>query len=191
MEKVKRQGGEMEDDDGGTVKRRKTETVHDGVIDDAYDGGDMMEWLTLDDDAMLELSKLLDPEDPPESFKVRFSDDPYLYSPPVISRSTAYVTINGNEESCGSSFSDLDSSVMASVDIGGSGGVVGGWAKEFGCAWGSDAFGARGWLADADVSETERLVVKDMEDRDGSWLWVNDADQSNDDSVLANFLGEM
>ncbi|KAG1346355.1 hypothetical protein COCNU_06G001840 [Cocos nucifera] len=39
-------------------------------------------------------------------------------------RTTSYVTINGNEESCGPSFSDSASTVMASIDTRGVGGVA-------------------------------------------------------------------
>ncbi|KAL9224259.1 hypothetical protein vseg_000315 [Gypsophila vaccaria] len=73
-----------------------------------------------DDD---ELSKLLDtptcpffvnPDTCPTPCPVKFV--PYPYVSPPVEYSTSYVTINGNEESCGSSFSDTDTSVMASFD---------------------------------------------------------------------------
>ncbi|KAK9697228.1 hypothetical protein RND81_08G023200 [Saponaria officinalis] len=63
--------------------------------------------ISIDND---ELSKLL--ETPP--CPVKFVAYPYI-SPPV-EYSTSYVTINGNEETCGSSFSDTDTSLMASFD---------------------------------------------------------------------------
>ena len=40
---------------------------------------------------------------------------------------SSFVTINGNEESCGPSFSDSGSSVMASIDTGGIPGTAGLW----------------------------------------------------------------
>ncbi|XP_039036551.1 uncharacterized protein LOC120173441 [Hibiscus syriacus] len=80
-------------------------------------------------DAMSELLKLLDESVEYTSssssttcstasygVKVRFSENPYS-SALVFQSSSSYVTINGNEESCGSSFSDSESSVMASVDM--------------------------------------------------------------------------
>ncbi|XP_052183262.1 uncharacterized protein LOC127795543 [Diospyros lotus] len=91
--------------------------------------GEMAAWLLLDieDD---ELSKLLEAEaeGAPPPLAVRFIEDPYSW--PLIFGSS-YITINGNEESCGSSFSDWESSVMASIDVGGTriacgGGVEGG-----------------------------------------------------------------
>ncbi|XAR67164.1 hypothetical protein NMG60_11013624 [Bertholletia excelsa] len=79
---------------------------------------DVETWLCIDDEeAASELAKLLEAEaESPAAAKVRFIDDPY--SSPVIVQSSSYVTINGNEESCGPSFSDWECSVMASVDIG-------------------------------------------------------------------------
>ncbi|KAK2358682.1 hypothetical protein QL285_095846 [Trifolium repens] len=47
---------------------------------------------------------------------VTFINDPYS-SLLVFQFSSSYVTINGNEESCGSSFSDFGTSLMASVDV--------------------------------------------------------------------------
>lgn len=83
------------------------------------DEGDMLAWLNMDDETAIELSKLLDTEfvsSPP--FKVRFSCTPYS-SPEIFQASASYITINSNsDESCGSSFSEPDSSVMASVDLG-------------------------------------------------------------------------
>ncbi|KAL8102572.1 hypothetical protein AgCh_027186 [Apium graveolens] len=83
------------------------------------DEGDMLAWLNTDDETAIELSKLLDTEfvSSPAS-KVKFSCTPYS-SPEIFQASAAYITINSNsDESCGSSFSESDSSVMASVDLG-------------------------------------------------------------------------
>lgn len=183
---VKRQGSEAGDSDA--VKRAKKAAVCD--VGEAGDGEDMMAWLTLDDEAMTEISKLLDSETPQQQgFRVRFIEDPY--SPPVIFQSSAYITINGNEESCGSSFSDLDSSMMASIDMGGVTGVFGGWSKkEKDCAWGPDADEARGWMVESEVLETERLFVNDMYGCDWDNRWVDDGDHT-DDSIWTNFLGDM
>ncbi|CAA7402917.1 unnamed protein product [Spirodela intermedia] len=83
-----------------------------------------------------------------------------------------FVTINGNEESCGPSFSDSASSVMASIDTrgvagaprhgGGSGGGGGAAAGEvrpwlLGPAWGVPAAG-------------EELCVEDVEQSDDGCL---------------------
>ncbi|KAL0646731.1 hypothetical protein Bca4012_045022 [Brassica carinata] len=73
-----------------------------------------------------------------ESFRVRFTDDPYAV-PVVVQSSTGYITINVNEESCGPSFSDRNASAMASVDASGL----------FGCclgsngAWSTDVVGSK------------------------------------------------
>lgn len=47
---------------------------------------------------------------------VKFINDPYS-SLLIFQSSSSYVTINGNEESCGSSFSDFGTSLMASIDV--------------------------------------------------------------------------
>ncbi|XWS72182.1 hypothetical protein CRYUN_Cryun02cG0018200 [Craigia yunnanensis] len=95
---------------------------------------DVMAWLSMEGtetDSMSELLKLLD--DSAEAttsalsstyspttygMRVRFSDNPYS-STLIFQSSFSYITINGNEESCGSSFSESESSVMASVYMGG------------------------------------------------------------------------
>ncbi|KAJ0266930.1 hypothetical protein HA466_0008370 [Hirschfeldia incana] len=67
-----------------------------------------------------------------ESFRVRFTDDPYAV-PVVVQSSTGYITIDVNEESCGPSFSDSNASAMASVDASGL----------FGCCLGSNGAWSR------------------------------------------------
>ncbi|KAL1805249.1 hypothetical protein ACET3Z_028317 [Daucus carota] len=83
------------------------------------DDEDLMAWLNMDDDTAIELSKLLDTEFvAPPPFKVKFSCTPFS-SPEIFQASASYIIINSNSgESCGSSFSDADSSVMASIDLG-------------------------------------------------------------------------
>ncbi|KMS95560.1 hypothetical protein BVRB_007060 [Beta vulgaris subsp. vulgaris] len=71
-----------------------------------------------DDDVAAEqlISTLLaSPPNKTTSFQVKFVSYPYLPLPP-FECSSSYVTINGNEETCGSSFSDTHCSLMASVD---------------------------------------------------------------------------
>lgn len=110
----------------------KTATLDvDLDMDGSGIGEDILAWLseeTLSDDEVM--TKLLDDVDDslnangnlmdPNSnfFKTRFVDDPYSSSTVFQTTPSSYVTINGNEESCGSSFSDWESSVMASVDVG-------------------------------------------------------------------------
>ncbi|KAG8376145.1 hypothetical protein BUALT_Bualt09G0032800 [Buddleja alternifolia] len=131
------------------------------------DDGVMASWLIVDDETAAELSKLLELfETPPPPMKVRFIDDPYS-SPVIFQSSSAYVTINGNEESCGSSFSDADSSVMASVHLG--------TARGFGGAWEVEYAEARDWGMDVDLKV-------DGCDYDG--------DGDEDEAMLVEFLGE-
>ena len=138
------------------------------------DGEDAVAWfLTEENDSEDELLNLLDLEPEKDVVKptsavgkVRFIEDPYS-SLLVFQSSSSYVTINGNEESCGSSFSEWDTSVMASVDMNG--------LKLVGLA----AFGKC----------TEKEGV-----REGGWVSGVGMDGCDgvdwDDEVLARFLGE-
>ncbi|KAL1547765.1 hypothetical protein AAHA92_16082 [Salvia divinorum] len=106
-------------------------------------------WLVVDEETASELSELLDMLEAPPP--VRFIDDPYS-SPVVVQSSSAYVTINGNEESCGSSFSFSDSSVMASVDVGRAATATSAWtladAEARGIGAGEGDVDLGGFLAD-------------------------------------------
>lgn len=104
----------------------------------------MASWFVVDDVTASELSSLLDLFEAPPPPTVMFIDNPYSASV-VFQSSSAYVTINGNEESCGSSFSDSDSSVMASVDLGGAS-----WRRSRG-EWGFDFAVARQWWGEAEM----------------------------------------
>ncbi|XP_062147642.1 uncharacterized protein LOC133856597 [Alnus glutinosa] len=140
----------------------------DGSATDVLGGEDSLAWLSEEDDTVSQLMEVLldgeDDEDAPEKSSVRFVEDPY--ASPLVFRSS-YVTINGNEESCGSSFSDSDSSVMVGI-----GRLLGGSV-----AWGTSEVAAHGW-----VEATESKGSVDGGD-------VFDWDES-DDEVLARFLGE-
>jgi len=109
----------------------------DGSATDVLCGEDSLAWLSEEDDTVSQLMEVLldgeDDEDAPEKSSVRFVEDPY--ASPLVFRSS-YVTINGNEESCGSSFSDSDSSVMVGI-----GRLLGG-----GVALGSSEVAAHGWV---------------------------------------------
>ncbi|KAH6779082.1 hypothetical protein C2S52_010319 [Perilla frutescens var. hirtella] len=130
------------------------------------DGSVVASWLVVDDETASELSKLLDLfEAPPPPLRVRFIENPYS-SPVIFQSSSAFVTINGNEESCGSSYSDSDSSVMASIDVGG--------ARVAGGAWVFDPVEARGDDVDVEL---------------GGFL--TDGLDYRDDATWQQFLGEM
>ena len=133
----------------------------DGSATDDLSGEDILAWLSAEDDTVSQLMELLDgddDEDAVEKSSVRFVEDPY--SSPLVFQSS-YVTINGNEESCGSSFSDSDSSVMVGI-----GRLVGG-----GVAWGS--------------SEVAAGEIKGSADGGDVFDW-----HESDGEVLATFLGE-
>lgn len=138
--------------------------------------GDILAWLSEDEDTVSQLMELLDnASDNNTMAKVRFIDD--MYSAPF-----SYVTINGNEESCGSSFSDLDSSVMASVDTRG---LVGIGSNAFGFGFKSEehdgACGSSDVVAREGSVASGEEVVRAMDGCD-DFGW--------DDQVLARFLGE-
>nr|XP_011460044.1 PREDICTED: uncharacterized protein LOC105350210 [Fragaria vesca subsp. vesca] len=123
-----------------------------------------------DDETLSELTRLLDLNNAdvaaPET-SLTFAENPSR-SPRVFqTMSTSYVTINGNEESCGSSFSDADSSVMASVDMS--------------QVW----MGGHEWYTaesawDMDDAEMWAREVIEAPELDADW----------DDAALARFLGE-
>ncbi|KAI6679624.1 hypothetical protein NL676_033505 [Syzygium grande] len=163
------------------------------------DGDDcILAWLALGDDAVSELLNLLEPaESPPCSsspssasaagggaafnFKVRFIDDPYA-SPVVFQSSSSFVTINGNEESCGSSFSESESTVMASIDTRGIGALRGGGGgAEAGRGRGPEVGGA--WASGSEEGEAPRGCGVVLE----GWDCLFGADA--DDDAVAGFLG--
>nr|GMD52586.1 Protein SON like [Ipomoea batatas]GME03873.1 Protein SON like [Ipomoea batatas] len=155
---------------------------------DVVGEGDMMAWLNLDDDTMTELSNLLDPDTTSSQQDVRVKFIHHPYSPTVIFKSSAYVTINGNEESCGSSFSDQESSVMASIDMGGVTGAFEGWArKDNGCAWGPDADEARGWVVEHDDMGLGNFFGFEMDSGDWPGCYI---DAPDEDSMWVKFLDE-
>ncbi|KAM7509672.1 hypothetical protein LguiA_020125 [Lonicera macranthoides] len=78
--------------------------------------GDIMALFPVDEETLTELWKLLETEITSPPLKVKFINNPYS-SPEIFQYSTSFITINGNEESCGSSYSDLHSSVMANIDF--------------------------------------------------------------------------
>lgn len=158
----KRLGSNSEDE---SVKRQKKD--YDSESNDRL-GEDLSDWLLVDDDKMSELMKLLDAEiSSPSTTKVRFIENPYTSSFVYGTTSSSYVTINGNEESCGSSFSDCESSVMASVDT---------------CGFGKGSLEMLGIGFSACGS-----VYGGNEGMDGSdgLEWVDDGDDE-----LARFLGK-
>jgi hypothetical protein len=133
----------------------------DGSATEDLSGEDILAWLSAEDDTVSQLMELLDgddDEDAAEKSSVRFVEDPY--SSPLVFQSS-YVTINGNEESCGSSFSDSDSSVMVGI-----GRLVGA-----GVAWGSN--------------EVAAGEIKGSVDGGDVFDW-----HESDGEVLATFLGE-
>ncbi|KAM6583428.1 hypothetical protein CsatB_010430 [Cannabis sativa] len=174
-----------------TEKRKRVEADMDYVIDD-----DILAWLSGEDDYSSEtmsdqLMELLDATVTEESSpsKVRFIENPY--KPPGTFQTTpsSYVTINGNEESCGSSFSDRDSSVMVSVYT--SGGFIGSQMTGFGSleeVVGLDLESSmKRWLEDGLEAEME-----------GAWgssdegLMIDcDGDGDGDGDSLAKFWTEI
>ncbi|GAA0186857.1 hypothetical protein LIER_34145 [Lithospermum erythrorhizon] len=137
----------------------------------------IMEFLMLDEETAVELSKLLDVETETPPVKVKFIDNPYT-TQMVFQSSAAYVTINGNEEMCGSSFSESESSLMASVDMAGlrrweGEGSSGAWEVEEAREGG----GVEEWCADVEGF----LVNEGFDDVEGG---------NNEEEMWMTFLGE-
>ncbi|XP_024178471.1 uncharacterized protein LOC112184442 [Rosa chinensis] len=115
--------------------------------------------------------------------RLTFSEHPSRSPKLFQTMSTSYITINGNEESCGSSFSDAESSVMASVDRTGRDveqvRLDYEWyaAERWAEGHGESGFDDRAWDA-ADQSARERMVLN--LDLNSEW----------DDAALARFVGE-
>ncbi|XP_031261060.1 uncharacterized protein LOC116119272 [Pistacia vera] len=154
----KREGDELNDVDDSSVKRpRPTEEPGGGDL-----GDDIMAWLSMEDDTVT-VGDLVNFLDTKPLTRVKFIENPYT-SPLMFQSYSSYVTINGNEETCGSSFSDSESSLMVSVDIRG---II------------NVAVGTRG--SNGVVGEEEGGGFLKGDEMDGSDL---------DDYVLARFMGE-
>ena len=158
-------------DDSGDVSGNTATALPEGEGESDSDD-DIMAWLSIDEDSAGELMELLEPETTSPMIKMKFIDNPYV-STLIFQSSASYVTINGNEESCGSSFSDSDASIMASIDMG-SVRVH----SVSGCGWEFPAGSGGGWGLD------ETALGRNGDGFDG---W--DCFDLDDDS-LAMFLGE-
>ncbi|KAL3532615.1 hypothetical protein ACH5RR_006136 [Cinchona calisaya] len=197
----RRQGTECECD-VAAKKPRTPSRIEAAAADDDKEEQDVMALLTLDEETVMELSELLDSSEAPFNFKVKFIEDPYT-SPVIVQSSSAYVTINGNEEMCGSSFSDSDSSVMASVYMGSfrQHGMVRmlNNVADGGGAWGSDAGEEEargGWVEGSDY--VNGIFVKSL--RGCCDLFETppphppppptQSGGDGDDEMWVNFLGE-
>ncbi|XP_010539132.1 PREDICTED: uncharacterized protein LOC104813262 [Tarenaya hassleriana] len=156
----KREGGGGED---ATPKKVRTEAEDDVMAGDGeqFTAEELMKLLEEDDGG-------IDPS-PPEmedsaawsgGFRVRFIEDPYATSVVFQSAtSPGHITINGNEESCGSSFSDSDASVMASVDARG---LIGStcYFSDPGGAWGSSEAEVRRCTSSTDAFDDGDLLAR-------------------------------
>ncbi|PON50470.1 hypothetical protein PanWU01x14_223350 [Parasponia andersonii] len=197
VETRKRPGDDDGAGDSAAAMSKRQREVAD--LDVGELGDDIFAWLLVDDDgtgapASDQLVELLDAAAAEEDHgcpssgaapKVRFIENPY--SSPLIFQTlpSSYVTINGNEESCGSSFSDWDSSVMASVDTSGA-------VFAFGFGYG---YGYRKDNTGISIEELEQWLNGGFEEAemDGAWGSSEDGlelDWDNDDS-LERFLVEI
>ncbi|KAA8523246.1 hypothetical protein F0562_009669 [Nyssa sinensis] len=144
---------------------------------------DMMALLSIDDETVSELTKLLETERT-SPVKVKFIDNPYS-SPLVFQSSSSYITINGNEESCGSSFSDSETSVMANIDARG---INIGQHQQSGVdafiGWFPGAWGLKEEMARGKAVEDGEVCCCSIKGSNGSDCW------DYEDDLLAKFLGE-
>ncbi|XP_058206622.1 uncharacterized protein LOC131320072 [Rhododendron vialii] len=188
------QGGEN-DEEAVTVKRARAPATSDETDRNSdADCEDITALLSIDEEeAASELAKLL--ETTASYPKVRFVDNPHYAFPLIFQSSSSYVTINGNEESCGSSFSEMESSVMAGVDIV-CRGLVNGFevdrwfAAEDGGAWLNDGEGA---LGEAEVE----ACAENFDQAEACAEGFDQVKEINswdcypiDDEMLARFIGE-
>lgn len=152
--------------EASTEKRQRPAA---GDMDD-----DILAWISLEEETVGELMMLLDDEEKsrPVEEKVKFIEDPYS-SAVIFQSSSSYVTINGNEESCGSSFSESDSSMMASVDMNGARIKVMEIDSETVEKW-------KMWSEDGLMKEEEEEEVSGVLDGIISW----------DEDDLARFVGD-
>ncbi|KAE9464494.1 hypothetical protein C3L33_03563, partial [Rhododendron williamsianum] len=158
------QGGENDEEAVNVKRARAPATLDETDRNSDADYEDITAMLSIDEEAAAsELAKLL--ETTASYPKVRFVDNPHYAFPLIFQSSSSYVTINGNEESCGSSFSEMESSVMAGVDIDGG-------------AWLNDGESARG---EAEACAEGFDQVKEI----NSWDCY-----PIDDEMLARFIGE-
>ncbi|KAG2718148.1 hypothetical protein I3760_03G207400 [Carya illinoinensis] len=158
---------------------------------------DLLAWLYVDEDAVLQLMELLEDDAEKGSVssattagsmkaaKVRFIEYPYSL-PLIFQPSTSYVTINGNEESCGSSFSESDSSVMASVDMRGMLSI----GKRL-ALLGEEAFAFGEWSVGEGTGEPSEEETRgwSVVSREGGAMDGCDVFEW-DDKMLERFLGE-
>ncbi|KAK1417401.1 hypothetical protein QVD17_26528 [Tagetes erecta] len=133
----------------------------------------MLTWLfstesDVEGDEAIELSRFLEASITKTSaMKVKIIDDPCYWHPLIFQTAASYITINGNEEVCGSSFSDSDTSYMAGIGMVNGGGLVVG----DGGAWDGGVDEARGWM---DIDEDWNCLVNAA---------------ATDDDMLEKFLG--
>ncbi|KAI4335299.1 hypothetical protein L6164_013960 [Bauhinia variegata] len=154
----------------GALKKPRTPVI---------DEDDVLAWLLMEgNDSDGELLNLLEPvkDTARGTVKVRFIENPYS-SLLVFQSSSSYITINGNEESCGSSFSDSDTSMMASVDTSGLS-----FSASFGNARSAAAEERSASGSIDDATREEALVSEEGMDGCDGFDW--------DDQILARFLGE-
>ncbi|KAH7854489.1 hypothetical protein Vadar_014390 [Vaccinium darrowii] len=186
MEESRKREGDENDEEAVAVKRARTPSMSEETdkSSDADFYEDITALLSIGDEAESELSKLLETETTSHQ-KVRFIDDPYNSLSPIFQSSSSYVTINGNEESCGSSFSEMESSVMAGVDIVRRGNWIDdGWsAAEDAGAWLNDCEAASGG-ADAEAAGCAAECFFEEETTSG----CDCVDVY--DEMLARFIGE-
>ncbi|KAF5788577.1 hypothetical protein HanXRQr2_Chr10g0465501 [Helianthus annuus] len=138
----------------------------------------MLTWLfsNEEEEGAFELSKFLEASaEMTCPTKVKIIDDP-SWHPLIFQTAASYITINGNEELCGSSFSDSDTSYMAGIGVGIGTGCGGGFVVGEGGAWDGVADEASGWIE----TEEEENVVNGCSTPGGYC----------DDDMLAKFLGD-
>nr|CAD1843142.1 unnamed protein product [Ananas comosus var. bracteatus] len=111
-EDVRKRKGYLNEEDDGMRKLARIAGISEEEDDDDDDEDDDEDKLGIEEGMVAEVMKWLEREITSPSPSSSSSPNPSSHH----RHDAAFVTINGNEESCGPSFSDSASTVMASID---------------------------------------------------------------------------
>ncbi|KAM2313604.1 hypothetical protein ACFX1S_026749 [Malus domestica] len=201
----KRSGSEPAEEEGSAAKKQRHLGEEQVISDDVETVPSKAK-----DGKLEELAKLVNKDWPivpaAGAAAVTFVENPYSQPWVFQALPSSYVTINLNEESCGPSFSDSVSTVMASVDLGGglygiSKEVLGLESEKWLMEEVEEASGLYGLTKEVAGLESLKLVMAEEKEVSGfggasgetkelargGWAGV---EMDWDDAALARFIGE-
>ncbi|XP_068343115.1 uncharacterized protein [Pyrus communis] len=200
----KRPGSEPAEEEGSAAKKQRHLAAEQVISDDVETvPSKANDW------KLEELAKLVNKDWPivpaAGAAAVTFVENPYSQPWVFQALPSSYVTINLNEESCGPSFSDSVSTVMASVDLGGLYGiskeVLGLESEKWLMEEVEEASGLYGLTEEVIGLESLKFVMAEEKEASefgcasgetkelarGGWAGV---EMDWDDAALARFIGE-